>query len=193
MMCLVLSISHPLPPSPKPLMLFLTQPSCLSPGHYQGHSGAMLASETLSPHTHTLSSPQHSLQSLPPLTSTDIPYLLRPAILLPSPLGSVSQRLGIGDSQGWAGGQNQVWEANSMSRSLSSACQGSGDSVPPTLPQTVRLWVDSDTPSQVPIPRARPHVNSRRSLEPLPTARVSICSEDIPHLPCCGSTSQTGS
>lgn len=91
--------SYPLPTSPKPLMLFLTQPSCLSPGHYKGHSGATLASETLSPHTHTLSNPQHSLQSLPPLTSTDILHLLRPAILLPGPLGVLVKGWGSGTAR----------------------------------------------------------------------------------------------
>ncbi|KAK2091086.1 hypothetical protein P7K49_030370 [Saguinus oedipus] len=60
-----------LPTSPKPLVLFLTQPALLSSGHCQGHPRATVDSETSLPHIHTLSNPQHTLQKLSPLTSTD--------------------------------------------------------------------------------------------------------------------------
>lgn len=50
------------------------------------------------------------------------------------PSWNVSQRLGVGDSQGRAGGQGHVWEAILTSRSLSLASQENQGSVPPTLP-----------------------------------------------------------
>lgn len=114
--------SHPLPTSSKPLMLFLTQSALLFvswplPRPSWGHTSLR---DLVTTHP-------HSIQLIAESTSSNIHRHPAPSQTChspPWPSWNVSQRLGIGDSQGRAGDQEQVWEANSIIQKSESGFSG---------------------------------------------------------------------
>lgn len=122
--------SHSLPTSPKPVILFLTALLSVSRPLSRpswGHAGLR---DLVTTHPHPVN-PQHQLQRLPPLTP-QTPATFSGLPFSSSTSWNVSQRLGIRNRQGRAGGQGHVWEAIPSSRQSESGFPGKA--VAPHLP-----------------------------------------------------------